>query len=376
MDRSEIERIIAQAAGSALSVVGESGQRLVYLGDGDGNILVNNPLNPREVFYRTSLNENDRGVATLHPSSGIPLDTIPDFQNEECILAYPPNSKEPHIMRLADTGLRKTGGNTPIEQKVNSAGQPSVERITTFYALPMPSASMQVQVFADPPLLYSDGITQRFFFTQTLDLTSAQAALASGEHRIALSVLNPYTRAIEAVLGAITTADNTPPSRAEFTKTAIEALAAMYYYPAAVIYLYYGQDVIGITEDDIYRNLDPRILWSPGRLHAAGKVTNTATNYQVLVSDELIVVTDTSVARTITLPPVADCWNSVNSTGYEFIVKDGGGQAGSNNITVQTAGLYEYIDATGTTSTPISTNYGVKIFRAISATKWAIISHS
>lgn len=371
MQRSEIERIIAQASGSALSVVGETSPRLVYLGDGDGNILVNNPLNPREVFYRTSLNENERGIATLHPSSGIPLDNASDFQNEECILAYPPNSKEPHIMRPADTGLRKTGGNTSYDQKLNSAAQPSVERITTFYALPTSPSSLFVQIIADPPLLYTDGLTQKYFFSQILDLTSVQAALSSGQHRIILAALNPYTALITSVNGTAATADNTPPSRGEFTQSAIEALASMYYYPAAGIYLYYGQT--GIEEADIYRNLDPRMLWTPGRSHMAGKVTNTAISYTVLVSDELVAVTDTSAARTITLPALADCWNALNSTGYEFIIKDLGGLAGTNNITIQTAGLYEYIDAVGTTTTLINTNYGVKVLRAVSSSVWAIV---
>lgn len=371
MENTEIERIIASAQGKALSVVGETSPRLVYLGDGDGNILVENPLNPREVFYRTSLNENERGIATLHPSSGIPLDQIEDFQDEECILAYPANSKEPHIMRQADTGLRKTGGFTPNELKMNTAGQPSVERITTFYVMATSPGSLFVQVIADPPLLYTDGLTQRYFFSQTLDLTSLQAALAAGEHRIALAALNPYTGLLEAIAGDIATADNTPPSRAEFTQTDIETLAAMYHYPAGVVYLYYGQDSDGILDADIYRNLDPRMLFTPGRSHEAGKVTSTATDYQVLVSDELVEVTDTSAPRVITLPPLADCWNETNDTGYEFIIKDSDGLAGTNNITVQTAGLYETID--GSTSSLISANYGAKIFRA-GRTEWLCIA--
>ena len=61
--------------------------------------------------------------------------------------------------------------------------------------------------------------------------------------------------------------------------------------------------------------------------------TATATNYTVLTSDHLVAVTDTSAARTITLPDGATA-----GLGAEFTITDEGGQAGANNITVQRAG--------------------------------------
>ena len=61
--------------------------------------------------------------------------------------------------------------------------------------------------------------------------------------------------------------------------------------------------------------------------------TATATDYTVTEFDYNIGVTDTSVARTITLPPLADV-----SVGKIFIVDDESAGAGTNNITVAADG--------------------------------------
>jgi hypothetical protein len=79
-------------------------------------------------------------------------------------------------------------------------------------------------------------------------------------------------------------------------------------------------------------------------------LVETAVDYTVLNGDHIIGVTDTTVARTITLVD-----NTTAGSGYLLNVKDQSGGAGTNNITV-TAGGADTID--GAASIVISVNYG------------------
>ena len=80
--------------------------------------------------------------------------------------------------------------------------------------------------------------------------------------------------------------------------------------------------------------------------------------------DFIINVADTGSARTITLPAVAAV-----RFGKHFIIKDGSGAAGTNNITIQPDGS-DTIDGAGTKV--ISTNFGwFSIF--CSESEWLVI---
>ena len=75
----------------------------------------------------------------------------------------------------------------------------------------------------------------------------------------------------------------------------------------------------------------------------------TAINYTLLPTDQLIGVTSTGAARTITLPPLTSV-----PKGKCFTIKDEGGGAAANNITVDGAGA-ETID--GAATKVLATNY-------------------
>jgi hypothetical protein len=79
--------------------------------------------------------------------------------------------------------------------------------------------------------------------------------------------------------------------------------------------------------------------------------TATATAYQMLQTDELIGVTDTSAPRTITLPAI-----SVTPAGKIYAIVDESNAAGTNNITISRAGSDTFRDAS--TSKVINTNGG------------------
>jgi hypothetical protein len=84
------------------------------------------------------------------------------------------------------------------------------------------------------------------------------------------------------------------------------------------------------------------------------KRTATATSMTADIHDYLIGVTNTASPRIVTLPSAATI------SGKEYVVKDESGNAGTNNITVATAGA-ETIDGAATAT--IATNYGsVKVY--------------
>lgn len=113
------------------------------------------------------------------------------------------------------------------------------------------------------------------------------------------------------------------------------------------------QDVLKNIYDDLKSNGVVKYNFnSEVQLLAGLKMNRTAVTtspYTVLLSDHLLGV-DTSGARTLNLPAVADA-----GAGKEYIIKDETGTAGANNITIDGSGA-ETID--GAATLVINTNYG------------------
>lgn len=80
------------------------------------------------------------------------------------------------------------------------------------------------------------------------------------------------------------------------------------------------------------------------------RTTVADTNYNILTTDFIIEYTSLSTGRTATLP------TAVGVTGQEYIIKDGAGLSGTDNITVATTSA-QTID--GASTKVINTNYGV-----------------
>lgn len=99
-------------------------------------------------------------------------------------------------------------------------------------------------------------------------------------------------------------------------------------------------------------------------LDLTGRVVTTATDYSTEQKDCIVVVTDTSIARTVTL-------NSITvKEGKLIVVKDGSFAAGTNNITIDTEGA-ETID--GDADQAIQANGG-SLFLLCDGTNWLIIT--
>jgi hypothetical protein len=88
------------------------------------------------------------------------------------------------------------------------------------------------------------------------------------------------------------------------------------------------------------------------KMNGAQIVTSvsSAVDYVVLTNNFQIVITDTSVARTVTLP-------ASPTTYQQFRIKDGSFAAGTNNITVQVSGGVKTIDGALTAVININGGY-------------------
>ncbi len=107
----------------------------------------------------------------------------------------------------------------------------------------------------------------------------------------------------------------------------------------------------------------------------ADKVTTVAAaTYTIAITDRTIVVDYTTTgAVTLTLPSCTTAWNSTNSTGIVFVIKDLDCNAGTNNITINRAGSDTIIDtAAGQTSTVINGNGNAIRIQAVSTTEWIV----
>src|SRR5260221_5079005 len=116
--------------------IGETNRRLAKIGDGQGNSRPATLLTPRDVFYRSDLDSNDRGVAILHPKCPIPLQGINGFYETEVYIANVPGSSQVYIVDLADSGGITTGGPTPTEALTSAAAFPSQARFILFRLRP------------------------------------------------------------------------------------------------------------------------------------------------------------------------------------------------------------------------------------------------
>lgn len=96
----------------------------------------------------------------------------------------------------------------------------------------------------------------------------------------------------------------------------------------------------------------------------AWAVASSAGSPSLSSSNMYMGITDTSSARTVSLPASASCVQ-----GQVFIVKDESGAAGTNNITIDADGA-DTIDGAG--DTPINTNFGSKTL-ILRGTNWNLI---
>jgi sarcosine oxidase gamma subunit len=109
-------------------------------------------------------------------------------------------------------------------------------------------------------------------------------------------------------------------------------------------------------------------ITTAGQFATSGRLINrraTAVNATITLLDDVIAVTDTSAARTITLPVAATA-----GAGATYLIKDESGAAATNNITIA-RGASDLIE--GATSVTINVNYGwVRVMST--GTTWMVVN--
>lgn len=104
-------------------------------------------------------------------------------------------------------------------------------------------------------------------------------------------------------------------------------------------------------KDPLFVDNDGKLTADPAafRTLPGMKRREVSANYAMVKTDELVAVTSTAAARTITLPPASSMRERL------VTIKDESGGAGTNNITIDGYGA-ETID--GSATKVISSNYG------------------
>lgn len=275
MNRQQIINTLTPAIRQNNAAIGETNRRLVKLGDGQGQPAPANPLDPREVFYRSEQDANDRGIALLGPHCGIPIQAIDSLYNVPVWIANVPGTSYPVIVDVADVRGQTTGSMHPMEALANAAAHPDLGRIVYFRL--RPSLGGGISVFVDvgwEAVEYQDSSgnnqwfrSQDFGFPDPTDSTiynPTAAALTSGQHRLIGIAFDPASGLLRAIPGAAATAANTLPSsdsRSEFVDADYAAIKFTDLIPGGFIYSYYGQT--SLVEDDFMRHFEPRSLSSP-----------------------------------------------------------------------------------------------------------------
>ena len=269
--------------------IGYTNLRLAFIGDGQGNAQPANKLTPRDVFYRSSLDQNDRGTAVLAPTCPIAIQSINGYYDTEVWVGNLPGSTQVMVITLADYGGNSTGGPTPLEGLLNSGAKPSQDNLLLLRLAPPTDGSMSVIV--DMGQLAAIGYEKStgglgFTSSSNVDVSDptnsviwnpTAAALTSGQHRLVGIALDPSTGQFIAIPGTAVTAANMPPSqasRSEFVESDYEAINFTGYYPCGYVYMYYGQPTAGPVEDDMMRQFDPRLIPNKLGANVVGPVTS------------------------------------------------------------------------------------------------------
>lgn len=118
--------------------------------------------------------------------------------------------------------------------------------------------------------------------------------------------------------------------------------------------------------------IEASVIKATNAFFKSSTIIATAT-YDILATDNFVGFDyTTSGAVTSELPSLAVAWDATKGVGQEITVKDTGGSAGTNIITInRKTATSDTID--GGTFATINVNDGSLTFRAISSTKWAIL---
>lgn len=256
LDRAMISDTISQIH-RALGNVTTRPAGYGYLGKGDSSGQIVADTSNRLVWYQVAHNQPPVTAPLLTTISILAINR-PEMEGTRVQLGYPPQQPDKlHIVSLDyGSGLRSVGGITPEEQLLSKAQFPDVGSIINLRLAPNNPPDSEVYI---NPGWYKDSSGNPAFWgggsTDTL-LTAAIAALASGEHQMAVLYIDNATGEA-AIITNTAEAGDSGDKQVFDTTTIMEMSYAAGQVLTGAVHLYYGQTTF--AEEDIYRSSDPRM---------------------------------------------------------------------------------------------------------------------
>lgn len=229
-----------------------------YLGKGDGSGVIVADANNRLLYYYTP--NQPTATAPLIDTINILAYNRPELENARVRLGYPP--EKPNVLHIVGIdqgeGLNSVKGITPEEQMIAAQRYSDIGSLINFRL--SPNDPVDSEVYINPGwYLDNDGLPAWWNgdTTDTL-LAAAIAALSAGTHQMAVTCVEAATNA-PAIFTNTAAAGGVGDKQVFDTTTIVEMVIPNGYLLAGAVHLYYGQTLI--TEDDIYRASDPRIVF-------------------------------------------------------------------------------------------------------------------
>lgn len=244
------------------------------LGKGDAAKTIINNLAQRKVWY---FDENNSQVpATVPVVEGINILSLnnPILAGTRIRLGKPNYDHSRMYMLGFDTGegLQAVGGLTPQEQITAKTLYPSVGDITNLRV--MAQTIPDLTIFMSPTPYYdADGNYQIWGGSSCDDSSIGDliTALGSGQHQMVLVCLDTTSSDFAFITNTAVTGGQTNKDNFDWTTIVTDMTIDVRYIPAGAVHIYEGQTEI--TEDDIYRSADPRVIF--GKQGGTGSLTVT-----------------------------------------------------------------------------------------------------
>lgn len=355
---------IAKDLRDSLGEIGEIPGGYAYLGKGDGTGTIIYDSARRLVYCYDGYT-----VFVVPVAQGI---HFPSMNKAELVgkrvrLGYPSyNKNRLHLTGFdSDSSLAGLGGVLPGEQYTSNLVLPDVGSIANFRGYPTaPDASTEVYISGGA---YYDQAGQWAWFggDETTDLTAAIAALTSGQHQMAVIVVDKSTGELEV----FTNTAETGTDKDLFDTVTLAGILDNKggYDVVSAVHLYYGQTEI--VENDFYRNVDPRIALSSRTVEYTASVTTTDNTQTTLASVAISELQMATITATVN-GAKSDYSAAIGGTAIATVRRATGGNVtlvGSTSVTSNE-------DSAGTPSFTIDVDTGTQTARirvtGITAETW------
>jgi hypothetical protein len=289
---------ITQSVRNNNASIGETGHRLVQLGNGSGTGAIIDSGNPvsGSVYWYVGSDDGtgtirDQGTAILSSGLAHLYANDPALDGTYISIGKPPKQINYYVLREDAQSAGQQFGQMPLAaQAQNAAGQPAISQVSTLrIQQPDPNNPSFIVTVGSPGEIYSYPAAVTLAHTEfnqgTFDLTATQALLTPGQHQVVMVCLNYATNTLALLTLAAVTAISPLPSRDEFSTVdfaSFDLLNNPAYEPIQIVYLYYGQ---GFPAASDYIGPEVRTAFPPVSAYLAIKNNWSATIAPVVGND-------------------------------------------------------------------------------------------